>query len=82
MRQSNFLRQVVTRAEYLESGSNACRRKFPSWSSDPKDIGHSVEVGEVEKIKPKEKGKARARIVENEAVKRSGRGTRTRATVK
>lgn len=32
---TDFVDQCVTRAEYLESGSNACRRKFKDW----KDVG-------------------------------------------
>jgi len=30
----SFRQHVVTREEYLESGSNACRRKFKDWKAD------------------------------------------------
>lgn len=36
-----FSNQCVTREEYLESGSNACRRKFKDWQ----DVGGSGSVG-------------------------------------
>ncbi|EGN93982.1 hypothetical protein SERLA73DRAFT_189133 [Serpula lacrymans var. lacrymans S7.3] len=38
-RQPDFFDHVVTRAEYLESGSSASRRKFPDWQVDEKDKG-------------------------------------------
>jgi len=31
--QAGFAEHAVTRAEYLEGGSNACRRKFKDWRS-------------------------------------------------
>lgn len=70
----------MTRAEYLESGSNACRRKF---ASDTNSSEVSDEIMK-EKEKPKGKGKARAKNInlENEGVKKSGRGTRVRTSTK
>ncbi|RXW25338.1 hypothetical protein EST38_g470 [Candolleomyces aberdarensis] len=40
-----FTQQVITRAEYAESGSNASRRKFPSWQTQEieKDKGKQRE---------------------------------------
>lgn len=32
-----FSQNIVTRAEYAESGSNASRRKFPDWRKPPQD---------------------------------------------
>ena len=32
-----FAEHLVTRAEYLEGGSNACRRKFKDWRSSDED---------------------------------------------
>ena len=65
----DFLQKVVTREEYNESGSNACRRKFPDWK--PKDGEASLT-----------KGKGRARVTEEVPTpsKRGapGRGTRGR----
>lgn len=33
-----FDQLVITRAEYQESGSNACRRKFRDWKWRPEDV--------------------------------------------
>jgi actin-related protein 6 len=59
---------MVTRAEYLESGSNACRRKFKDWKVEEK----AKDKGSVSTAK----GKGRQRDME-EGVKKGGR-TRTR----
>jgi len=76
----SFARRVVTRAEYLEGGSNACRRKFASESNNSEVEEESVK----EKEKPKGKGKARVKNInlENEGMKKSGRGTRARTSTK
>ncbi|KIP04446.1 hypothetical protein PHLGIDRAFT_25604 [Phlebiopsis gigantea 11061_1 CR5-6] len=41
----DFLQKVVTREEYNESGSNACRRKFPDWK--PKEGEAALTKGKV-----------------------------------
>jgi actin-related protein 6 len=64
--QDQFGEFSVTRAEYLESGSNACRRKFKDWRS-------SDEVSKDESnLKAKSKGKQR------EESGRVDTGTKTR----
>src|SRR5262245_10617780 len=35
----DFLNAAVSRAEYRESGSNACRKKFKYWKEDEKSVG-------------------------------------------
>jgi len=66
--QDQFAEFSVTRAEYLESGSNACRRKFKDWRS-------SDEVSKDEaNLKAKSKGKQR------EEGGRIDTGTKTRKT--
>jgi actin-related protein 6 len=39
-----YFDQVVTRAEYLESGSNASRRKFKDWKAEEKDKDKAKEM--------------------------------------
>lgn len=68
---SDFPDQVVTRAEYLEMGSNACRRKFKDWKLTEKEP----------KGKEVIRGKGATRVREDDKdgeevmpKKRSGRG--------
>jgi len=66
--QAQFAEHSVTRTEYLESGSNACRRKFKDWRS-------SEEVPKDEfTLKAKGKGK------QKEEGGRSDTGTKNRKT--
>ena len=53
----------MTRAEYNESGSNACRRKFVDWKTPSRPIDDDVIMVDklVAKDRVKTKGKARAR---------------------
>lgn len=60
----DFFQKAVTREEYNEMGSNACRRKFPNWR--PVDAGDIL----------LNKGKGRAH--EEEEPTPSKRGTRGR----
>ena len=70
-----FSEHVVTRAEYLESGSNASRRKFKDWKVDQKEK-------ESEKAKELTKGKARRREDEDErAPSKKPARLRSRASV-
>lgn len=65
---SQFVEHMVTRAEYLEGGSNACRRKFKDWRSlDEASKDESIQ---------KAKGKGRQR----DEGGRSDAGTKTRKT--
>jgi actin-related protein 6 len=63
---ADFLNVTVSRAEYQESGSNACRKKFKDWKDD-------------EKSKEKEKGttslaKGKGKQKDNEeSAKKGGR---------
>ncbi|OCH91599.1 actin-like protein Arp6 [Obba rivulosa] len=41
----DFAQRVVTRAEYLEMGSNACRRKFHDWKPIEKDLSKGRDPG-------------------------------------
>jgi hypothetical protein len=59
-----FFDFAVTRAEYLEGGSHACRRKFPDWKSlderkekDKEKSGTGDELG----LKKTEKAKGSTR---------------------
>ena len=51
--QPQFEDHLVTRAEYLEGGSNACRRKFKDWRSS--------DEASKDETKVKVKGKGRQR---------------------
>ena len=67
----SLVNHAVTRTEYLESGSNACRRKFRDWRTAPVqlDIEEPPEGGtypEKEKDKEKEKEKDKERDKEKE----------------
>lgn len=65
----HFANHCVTRAEYLESGSNACRRKFKDWQNIAGDgsggnLGPGIRAGvsaSASKESGKLKGKGRAR---------------------
>lgn len=48
-----FAEQLVTRAEYLEGGSNACRRKFRDWRSSDEA------ARDEQQAQPKAKGKGK-----------------------
>ncbi|KAF7980682.1 hypothetical protein HWV62_37119 [Athelia sp. TMB] len=48
---------LVTRAEYLEGGSNACRRKFRDWRSWPSEAKSMAENHSQIMPQPKTKGK-------------------------
>lgn len=63
-----FSMQLVTRAEYAESGSNASRRKFRLWNSE-----------EAEKEKPKDASKSRGKQREDDRSQASNKLTRTRS---
>jgi len=83
-RQPTFLHHVVTRAEYQESGSNACRRKFPGWMTRPErdelaDV-HEDTGRKAKTDRARAKGKARAND-DNEGAKKPVRGSRTKATL-
>ncbi|KAJ7468244.1 actin-related protein Arp6 [Mycena galericulata] len=57
-----FSQRAVTRAEYLESGSSAARRKFPDWQPREKEKERerpSPHQGTGSKVKGKGKGKQR-----------------------
>ncbi|KZP07507.1 actin-domain-containing protein [Athelia psychrophila] len=56
-RHPQYSEQVVTRTEYLESGSNACRRKFRDWRSSPSDATLTDEQRSQAVPPPKGKGK-------------------------
>ncbi|TDL17756.1 Actin/actin-like protein [Rickenella mellea] len=74
-----FAREAVTRAEYLECGSNACRRKFKDWRSTDREEQKERER-EVDRTKhTKPKGKTRAN--DDETRKKLSR-TRTKSTTK
>ncbi|KAI0736230.1 actin-like protein Arp6 [Fomitopsis betulina] len=54
-----FTQQAVTRAEYLEMGSNASRRKFRDWKPAPVDVNRGPE-------QPSRKGTARPQRMDRE----------------
>lgn len=80
-RQPTFLHHVVTRAEYQESGSNACRRKFPGTERDELAELHEDTGRKAKTDRSKAKGKARANNDDNEGAKKPVRGSRSKATV-
>ncbi|KAG6919219.1 hypothetical protein DXG01_008014 [Tephrocybe rancida] len=63
-----FTNQVVTRAEYAESGSNASRRKFRDWK--PR---------ESEKERPREPAKVKGKQREDDRSQAPNRSTKTRS---
>ncbi|KAG6854285.1 hypothetical protein C0991_008533 [Blastosporella zonata] len=65
-----FTKQVVTRAEYAESGSNASRRKFHDWK--PR---------ESEKEKPREPTKVKGKQREDDRSQAPNRASKTRTKV-
>ena len=65
-----FFDRVVTRAEYLESGSNASRRKFADWKVDEKGKGRSRDDHSEET--PVAKKVARSRTRSSIGFRRSG----------
>ena len=79
--QPTFFQHVVTRAEYQEGGSNACRRKFPSWMST---VQYELsEEHEDTARRGKERGKARGKPKgsqnnDDEGARKPVRGSRTR----
>ncbi|KAJ7142229.1 actin-like protein ARP6 [Mycena epipterygia] len=74
-----FAERVITRAEYLESGSTAVRRKFPDWQPPPPPLREAAARDTAkEKEKPKGKGKQREEPAANTA---SGKPTRSRVRV-
>lgn len=54
-----FTQQAVTRAEYLEMGNNASRRKFRDWKPAPVDTNKGAE-------QPSRKGPARPQRMDRE----------------
>ncbi|KDQ62817.1 hypothetical protein JAAARDRAFT_122230 [Jaapia argillacea MUCL 33604] len=76
VQEPDFQEYCVTRAEYLESGSNACRRKFKDWKLvDEKGKGAAVR----EPAKPKPRTEDPEESDASPPPKRGGRG-RTRTT--
>lgn len=62
--------RIVTRAEYQEGGSNACRRKFRDWKNAGKEKDGLKNTG---------KGKERIRAeAENPAPSQTSKAARTR----
>lgn len=54
--QDQFAEFSVTRAEYLESGSNACRRKFKDWRSSDEVLKDESNLKAKSKGKQREEG--------------------------
>ncbi|KAJ6476898.1 actin-related protein Arp6 [Mycena sanguinolenta] len=63
-----FSELVVTRAEYLESGSAAIRRKFPDWQPPPPPLREPA------KERPKDVGRERAPAKEKRQETTKGKG--------
>lgn len=68
----DFAQATVTREEYLEMGSNACRRKFRDWKATDRDVSKGKEPA-------RGKGESRTREDGQDAdhatpAKRGGRG--------
>lgn len=71
--QPQFSSRLVTRAEYQESGSNACRRKFRDWQWAREGQGKEEMLVS--------KGKARAKQKEDSIrPEKAGRSKRTTST--
>ncbi|EPQ54631.1 actin-like protein Arp6 [Gloeophyllum trabeum ATCC 11539] len=68
-RNSAFPSHVVTRAEYQESGSNACRRKFKDWRSSDRGVDQTLD---------RRKGKAPMQDSDEEPSSAPRKGGRTR----
>jgi actin-related protein 6 len=63
-----FPERVVTRAEYLENGSIAVRRKFPDWQPPPPPLREPA------KEKPRETGRERPSVKEKPRETAKGKG--------
>ncbi|KAJ6574470.1 actin-related protein Arp6 [Mycena capillaripes] len=63
---SAFPERAVTRAEYLESGSVAVRRKFPYWQPPPPPLREPAKEKERAKEQPSAKAKGKGKQREHE----------------
>lgn len=78
---AQFADRVVTRAEYQESGSNACRKKFARAAlGGAEDSPEETREAEREQDRSKQKGKARGKGAVADGGKRIGRARARTAT--
>jgi actin-related protein 6 len=65
----SFPELVVTRAEYLESGSNAVRRKFPDWRAPPPPLKERDSLATKEKPSARDTGVGKEKARESVSAK-------------